>query len=112
MTSSTLDDLQGAAFGRSRHPQAPLESAARECHPLRRCMGTGAIHHNRGSTVTNIFSQNRQLFIQTDLYLGTLGFFLEEYGRHFERLDEARSWKIARELADVSINAVNPAMRR
>lgn len=70
-----------------------------------------AVHHDRGSTVIDVFSQNRQLFIQTDLYLGTLGFFLEEYGRHFERLDEARSWKIARELADVSINAVNPAMR-
>ncbi|KAJ9095636.1 hypothetical protein QFC21_005508 [Naganishia friedmannii] len=46
------------------------------------------------------WEQNRQLFIQTDLYLGTLGFFLEEYGRHFERLDEARAWKITRELAD------------
>ena len=40
-----------------------------------------------------------------ELYLGTLGFFLEEFGRHFERLDEARSWKIARELADVSDKA-------
>ena len=40
-----------------------------------------------------------------ELYLGTLGFFLEEFGRHFERLDEARSWKIARELADVSSEA-------
>ncbi|KAJ9114634.1 hypothetical protein QFC22_005509 [Naganishia vaughanmartiniae] len=49
------------------------------------------------------WEQNRQLFIQTDLYLGTLGFFLEEYGRHFERLDESRAWKITRELADVSI---------
>ncbi|KAJ9111390.1 hypothetical protein QFC19_001158 [Naganishia cerealis] len=46
------------------------------------------------------WEQNRQLFIQTDLYLGTLCFFLEEYGRHFERLDEARAWKITRELAD------------
>ncbi|GHJ84693.1 hypothetical protein NliqN6_1095 [Naganishia liquefaciens] len=46
------------------------------------------------------WEQNRQLFIQMELYLGTLGFFLEEFGRHFERLDEARSWKIARELAD------------
>lgn len=46
--------------------------------------------------------QNRQLFIQTDLYLGTLAYFLEEYGRMVERLEEARAWKICRELADVS----------
>jgi len=47
--------------------------------------------------------QNRQLYIQTELYLGTLAFFLEEFGRVVERLDEARSWKICRELADVSL---------
>jgi mitosis inhibitor protein kinase SWE1 len=34
--------------------------------------------------------------------LGTLAFFLEEYGRVVERLDEGRVWKIVRELSDVS----------
>jgi mitosis inhibitor protein kinase SWE1 len=46
------------------------------------------------------WEQNRQLFIQTELCLGTLAFFLEEYGRVVERLDEGRVWKIVRELSD------------
>jgi len=53
------------------------------------------------------WEQNRQLFIQTELCLGTLAFFLEEYGRVVERLDEGRVWKIVRELSDVS-TAINP----
>lgn len=53
------------------------------------------------------WEQNRQLFIQTELCLGTLAFFLEEYGRVVERLDEGRVWKIVRELSDVSA-AINP----
>lgn len=48
------------------------------------------------------WEQNRQLFIQTELCLGSLAFFLEEYGRVVERLDEGRVWKIVRELSDVS----------
>lgn len=49
------------------------------------------------------WEQNRQLFIQTELCeLGNLAFFLEEYGRVVERLDEGRAWKIVRELSDVS----------
>ena len=48
------------------------------------------------------WEQNRQLFIQTELCLGSLAFFLEEYGRVVERLDEGRVWKIIRELSDVS----------
>ncbi|OCF44504.1 WEE protein kinase [Kwoniella heveanensis CBS 569] len=46
------------------------------------------------------WEQNRQLFIQTELCLGSLSFFLEEYGRVVERLDEGRVWKIIRELSD------------
>ncbi|CDZ98299.1 myt1 kinase [Phaffia rhodozyma] len=47
------------------------------------------------------WEQNRQLFIQTELCeLGNLAFFLEEYGRVVERLDEGRVWKIVRELSD------------
>jgi mitosis inhibitor protein kinase SWE1 len=65
-------------------------------------VGTGAFSLDIIAQVLTVY-QNRQLLIQMELYLGTLGFFLEEFGRHFERLDEARSWKIARELADVSI---------
>jgi len=49
------------------------------------------------------WEQNRQLFIQTELCLGSLAFFLLEYGSVVERLDEARVWKIVRELSDVSI---------
>ena len=48
------------------------------------------------------WEQNRQLFIQTELCLGSLAFFLLEYGSVVERLDEARVWKIVRELSDVS----------
>ncbi|WVQ83675.1 hypothetical protein IAT38_005818 [Cryptococcus sp. DSM 104549] len=46
------------------------------------------------------WEQNRQLFIQTELCLGSLAFFLEEYGRVVERLDEGRVWKVIRELSD------------
>ncbi|EIW72215.1 hypothetical protein TREMEDRAFT_66766 [Tremella mesenterica DSM 1558] len=46
------------------------------------------------------WEQNRQLFIQTELCLGSLLFFLEEYGQVVERMDEARVWKIVRELSD------------
>ena len=48
------------------------------------------------------WEQNRQLFIQTELCLGSLAFFLEEYGRVVERLDEGRVWKIVRELSEVN----------
>ncbi len=51
----------------------------------------------------NAWEQNRQLYIQTELCLGSLAFFLEEYGRVVERLDEGRVWKIVRELSDVSV---------
>ncbi|KIR73094.1 WEE protein kinase [Cryptococcus deuterogattii CA1014] len=46
------------------------------------------------------WEQNRQLYIQTELALGSLAFFLEEYGRVVERLDEGRVWKCIRELSD------------
>ena len=52
------------------------------------------------------WEQNRQLYIQTEACLGSLAFFLEEYGRVVERLDEGRVWKIVRELGDVSGNSV------
>jgi hypothetical protein len=69
-------------------------------------MGTGEWHLHVGALSEDADQsqlQNRQLYIQTELYLGTLAFFLEEFGRVVERLDEARSWKICRELADVSL---------
>jgi mitosis inhibitor protein kinase SWE1 len=52
------------------------------------------------------WEQNRQLYIQTEVCLGSLAFFLEEYGRVVERLDEGRVWKIVRELADVSNSSI------
>lgn len=57
------------------------------------------------------WEQNRQLFIQTELCLGSLAFFLEEYGRVVERLDEGRVWKIVRELSDVSLRYPPPAVQ-
>lgn len=60
--------------------------------------------HNQSSHVirfVDAWEQNRQLFIQTELCLGSLAFFLEEYGRVVERLDEGRVWKIVAELGDV-----------
>lgn len=56
--------------------------------------------HPNVITFIDAWEQSRQLFIQTELCLGSLAFFLEEYGSVVERLDEARAWKIARELAD------------
>lgn len=47
------------------------------------------------------WEQSHQLFIQMELCeLGNLAFFLEEYGRVVERLDEGRVWKIVRELGE------------
>ncbi|KAL7424508.1 mitosis inhibitor protein kinase swe1 [Cryptotrichosporon argae] len=54
------------------------------------------------------WEQDRQLFIQTELCLGSLAFFLEEYGRVVERLDEGRVWKIVRELSD-GLNHIHSA---
>lgn len=55
------------------------------------------------------WEQNHQLFIQTELCeLGNLAFFLEEYGRVVERLDEGRVWKIVRELSEVRSLPVPP----
>lgn len=58
--------------------------------------------HPHVISFVDAWEQNRQLFIQTELCLGSLAFFLEEYGRVVPRLDEARVWKIIRELSDVS----------
>lgn len=45
------------------------------------------------------WEQAGNLYIQTELCpFGNLAFFLEEYGRMFEFLDEARVWKILAEL--------------
>lgn len=58
--------------------------------------------HSHVVAFVDAWEQNHQLFIQTELCeLGNLAFFLEEYGRMVERLDEGRVWKIVRELSDV-----------
>lgn len=50
------------------------------------------------------WEQDDVLFIQTEICdLGDLAKFLAEYGTHFVALDEARIWKIAAELINVSI---------
>lgn len=46
------------------------------------------------------WEQGGNLYIQTELCpFGNLAFFLEEYGRMYETLDEARVWKILAEVA-------------
>lgn len=46
------------------------------------------------------WEQAGNLYIQTELCpFGNLAFFLEEYGRMYETLDEARVWKILSEVA-------------
>lgn len=48
------------------------------------------------------WEQDRKLYIQTELCWTTFGFFLQEYGKLIDVLDEGRIWKIIRDLADVS----------
>lgn len=49
------------------------------------------------------WEQDDTLFIQTELCeLGNFARFLWEYGRTFQRLDEARVWKIFVDLSNVS----------
>ena len=50
--------------------------------------------------LVDAWEQNGHLFIQTELCEnGNLAFFLEEYGRLHEVLDEARVWKILNEVS-------------
>lgn len=46
------------------------------------------------------WEQNRQLYIQTEACVGSLAAFLEVYGHENERLDEARVWKMVRDMSD------------
>ncbi len=49
------------------------------------------------------WEQDETLYILTELCeFGNFANFLEEYGHHFARLDEARVWKIMAELSSVS----------
>ncbi|GAA5936535.1 uncharacterized protein JCM15063_001914 [Sporobolomyces koalae] len=50
-------------------------------------------------TLVDAWEQSGHLFIQTELCpAGNLSYWLEEYGREHEQLDEARVWKILTEL--------------
>lgn len=69
-----------------------------------RALSTPKPHPNVIAFV-DAWEQSHQLFIQMELCeLGNLAFFLEEYGRVVERLDEGRVWKIIRELSEVSLS--------
>ena len=49
------------------------------------------------------WEQDDQLYILTELCeYGNFAHFLDEYGRHFQRLDEARVWKILADISSVS----------
>lgn len=53
-------------------------------------------------TYIDSWEQDDTLFIQTELCeLGNFGRFLWEYGRTFQRLEEARVWKIFVDLSNV-----------
>ncbi|KAG8900682.1 hypothetical protein FRB99_005819 [Tulasnella sp. 403] len=57
--------------------------------------------HDNVLHYVDAWEQDRMLFIQTELCeLGSLSDFLLEYGRIYDRLDEARLWKIASEIAN------------
>jgi len=53
-------------------------------------------------TFVDAWEEQGHLFIQTELCMSNLAFFLNEYGQIVERLDEARVWKILAELVLVS----------
>ena len=49
------------------------------------------------------WDEDDHLYIQTTLCpMGNLATFLNEYGKNFDRLDEAYIWKILADVADVS----------
>lgn len=49
------------------------------------------------------WDEDDHLYIQTALCpMGNLATFLNEYGKSFDRLDEAYIWKILADVADVS----------
>jgi mitosis inhibitor protein kinase SWE1 len=49
------------------------------------------------------WDEDDHLYIQTTLCpMGNLATFLNEYGKNFDRLDEAYIWKIMADVADVS----------
>ena len=77
-----------------------------------RALSTPKPHPNVIAFV-DAWEQSHQLFIQMELCeLGNLAFFLEEYGRVVERLDEGRVWKIVRELSEVSLSlSLSPSLR-
>lgn len=53
------------------------------------------------------WDEDDQLFIQTVLCpMGNLSTFLNEYGKHYDRLEEAYIWKIAADVSDVSCQSV------
>jgi mitosis inhibitor protein kinase SWE1 len=48
------------------------------------------------------WDEDDHLYIQTALCpMGNLSTFLNEYGKHFDRLEEAYIWKIVAEVGDV-----------
>lgn len=56
-------------------------------------------HSSHIVSFVDAWEQSRHLFIETELCeSGTLAFFLEEYGRTHEFLDETRIWKILVEI--------------
>jgi mitosis inhibitor protein kinase SWE1 len=53
------------------------------------------------------WDEDDHLYIQTALCaMGNLATFLNEYGKHFDRLEEAYIWKIMAEVGDVSVESL------
>ena len=54
------------------------------------------------------WDEDDHLYIQTALCpMGNLATFLDEYGKNFDRLDEAYIWKIMADVADVSCGDIS-----
>lgn len=68
---------------------------------LSACAGPG-FHPNVLGYVDS-WEQDDQLYILTELCdFGNFAHFLNEYGRHFNRLEEAKVWKIFADISSVS----------
>jgi hypothetical protein len=51
------------------------------------------------------WDEDDYLYIQTSLCpMGNLSTFLNEYGKHYDKLEEAYIWKILADVSDVGVN--------
>ncbi|KZV61542.1 hypothetical protein PENSPDRAFT_693324 [Peniophora sp. CONT] len=86
-------------FEGARHRLRVREEVDVLQHLARAYVGQGKWHPNVLGIV-DAWEEDEALFIRTELCaLGSFSRFLWEFGRKFERLDEARVWKVAADLS-------------